>query len=141
MYQSKNVSLFELAEGKDSKERDLHSLLTVYFTRVLKNHGENSNIKIFVYLNAVDHTKKVYARSQGWHIRPISKNSLLLRWWRSSVQFSRMVSSNGMFSNRTKVVIETQFMTNYDISPEIVWLLPSEITYLQLLKIFENKFL
>lgn len=59
MYQSKNVSLFELAEGKDSKERDLHSLLTVYFTRVLKNHGENSNIKIYVYLNAVDHTKKV----------------------------------------------------------------------------------
>lgn len=34
-----------------------------------------------------------------------------------------------MFSNRTKVVIETQFMTNYDISPKIVWLLPSEITY------------
>lgn len=65
MYQSKNVSLFELAEGKDSKERDLHSLLTVYFTRVLKNHGENSNIKIYIYLNAVDHTKKVYARSQG----------------------------------------------------------------------------
>ena len=28
MYLSKNVSLFELAEGKDSKERDLHSLLT-----------------------------------------------------------------------------------------------------------------
>lgn len=65
MYQSKNVSLFELAEGKDSKERDLHSLLTVYFTRVLKNHGENSNIKIYVYLNAVDHTKKSLRTQSG----------------------------------------------------------------------------
>lgn len=65
MYQSENVSLFELTEGKHSKERDLHSLLTVYFTRVIKNHGENSNIKIYVYLNAVDHTKKSLRTQSG----------------------------------------------------------------------------